>query len=53
MQYYTANARLGLGLSDSICTLIGINMIKYLFIAPAYIHLVGSAEVMLNAELKS
>lgn len=53
MQYRTENARMGFELSDSIRTLIGINMIKYLFIAPAYIHLVGSAEVMLNAELKS
>lgn len=52
MQYRTENARLGFGLSDSIRTLIGINMVNYLFIAAAYIHLVGSAEVMLNAELK-
>lgn len=53
MQYCTENARLGFGLSDSSCTLIGVNMIKSLFIGPAYIHLVGSAELMLSTELKS
>lgn len=53
MQYRTENARLGFGLSESSRTLIGVNMIKSLFTAPAYIHLVGSAEVMLSAELNS